>query len=187
MTGPSGLRRLWGTAYQLSDLLDQSPGGPELAARDFALLTLAGQLSFGFPRQLVFKGGFVLRHVHGILRFSQDVDATRHEPARHKLDALEVADTIRQASIGDINTTDLDDDLRLFDLVAGSRREEQRGQGAPRAGPAGWPATSRRCSARPFLPSTSTTPATGPTPPPAGYVPAASNSRSRAKPGSRAT
>lgn len=49
MTGPSGLRRLWGTAYQLSDLLDQSPGGPELAARDFALLTLAGQLSFRFP------------------------------------------------------------------------------------------------------------------------------------------
>ena len=102
MSGGTGPRRLWGTAYQLSDLLDQSPGGPELAARDFALLTLAGQLSFRFPRQLVFKGGFVLRHVHGILRFSQDVDATRHEPAQHKLDALDVAQTIRQASIGDI-------------------------------------------------------------------------------------
>ncbi len=101
MNEPAGPRRLWGSAYQLSDLLDQSPGGLEFAARDFALLTLAAHLSFRFPRQLVFKGGFVLRHVHGILRFSQDVDATRHDPAQHKLDALEVAETIRQASIGD--------------------------------------------------------------------------------------
>jgi predicted nucleotidyltransferase component of viral defense system len=101
MSEPPGPRRLWGSAFQLSDLLDESPGGSEFAARDFALLTLAAQLSFRFPRQLVFKGGFVLRQVHGILRFSQDVDATRHDPPRHKLDAHEVAETIRQASIGD--------------------------------------------------------------------------------------
>jgi predicted nucleotidyltransferase component of viral defense system len=51
---------------------------------------------------LVFKGGFVLRHVHGHLRFSRDIDATRHEPARHKLDAEEVAEAIRQASIRNV-------------------------------------------------------------------------------------
>jgi predicted nucleotidyltransferase component of viral defense system len=83
-------------------LLEQSPGSLEFASRDFALLTLAGELSFRFPGQLVFKGGFVLRHVHGILRFSTDVDATRHEPPRHKLEARDVADAIRQASVGDI-------------------------------------------------------------------------------------
>ncbi len=102
MNRSAGPRRLWGDAYQLSDLLDKAPGGQEFAARDFALLTLVANLSFRFPRQLVFKGGFVLRHVHGILRFSQDVDATRHDPAQQRLNAHEVAETIRQASIGDI-------------------------------------------------------------------------------------
>jgi predicted nucleotidyltransferase component of viral defense system len=102
MTGPSRPKRRWGSAYQLSDLLGQSPGGLEFASRDFALLTLAAELSFRFPGQLVFKGGFVLSHVHGLLRFSTDVDATRHEPPRHKLDASEVADAIREASVGDI-------------------------------------------------------------------------------------
>jgi predicted nucleotidyltransferase component of viral defense system len=101
MSGATGPRRLWGTAYQLSDLLDQSPGGQDFSARDFALLTLTAHLSFRFPRQLVFKGGFVLRHAHGVLRFSQDVDATRHNPAQHKFDAGDVAETIRQASVGD--------------------------------------------------------------------------------------
>jgi predicted nucleotidyltransferase component of viral defense system len=95
-------RRRWGTAYQLSDLLEQSPGGLEFASQDFALLTLAAELSICFPGQLVFKGGFVLRHVHGILRFSTDVDATRHKPPRLKLDAGEVAKAISHASVGDI-------------------------------------------------------------------------------------
>ena len=102
MTEVTGPRRLWGTAYQLSDLLEASPGGMGFAVREFALLTLTGQLAARFPRQLVFKGGFVLRHVHGILRFSSDVDATRHEPPRHKLEASDFADAIREASIGDI-------------------------------------------------------------------------------------
>ncbi len=102
MSPPSGPRRRWGTTYQLSDLLEQGLGGPEFAFRDFALLTLAATLSVWFPGQLVFKGGFVLRHVHGVLRFSADVDATRHKPPRHKLDAGDVAGAIRQASVGDI-------------------------------------------------------------------------------------
>ncbi|MHB8247096.1 MAG: nucleotidyl transferase AbiEii/AbiGii toxin family protein [Acidimicrobiales bacterium] len=61
-----------------------------------------GQLVARFPRQLVFKGGFVLRHVHGIVRFSSNVDATRHEPPRHKLEAGDFAEAIRDATIGDI-------------------------------------------------------------------------------------
>jgi len=50
----------------------------------------------------VFKGGFVLRHAHDVLRFSKDVDATRHEPPQHKLDGKDVADAIRQASIQNV-------------------------------------------------------------------------------------
>jgi predicted nucleotidyltransferase component of viral defense system len=95
-------RRLWGDAYALSDLLEQAGGGHDYAVRDFALLTIAAQLTEKFPGQLVFKGGFVLRHVHQVERFSEDVDATRHNPAKHRLDAAEVADAIRDASAGDI-------------------------------------------------------------------------------------
>ena len=94
-----GPRRLWGSPYELSDLLEAMPGGTELAVREFALITLAGQLSACFPKQLVFNGGFVLRHVHGHLRFSKDVDATRLQPPKQKLDSEEVAEAIRQASI----------------------------------------------------------------------------------------
>lgn len=92
-------QRLWGSDYELLDMLDNMPGGRQVATRDFALITLAGQLTAAFPGQLVFKGGFVLRHAHGHTRFSRDVDATRHEPSGHKLDAGEVADVIRDASI----------------------------------------------------------------------------------------
>jgi predicted nucleotidyltransferase component of viral defense system len=80
-------------------MLEAMPGGMAFAVRDFALVTLAGQLAASFPDQLVFKGGFVLRHALGHLRFSKDVDATRHTPPQHKLDAAEVADAIRAASI----------------------------------------------------------------------------------------
>lgn len=95
-------KRLWGTDFQLQDLLEQMPGPPEFATRDFGLLTLAGQLSARFPNQLVLKGGFVLRHVHGILRFSKDVDSTRAEPAKEPLDADAVVAAIREASVRDI-------------------------------------------------------------------------------------
>jgi hypothetical protein len=37
----------------------------------------------------------VLRHVHGHERFSRDIDATRINPPKHKLDAAAVAATIR--------------------------------------------------------------------------------------------
>jgi predicted nucleotidyltransferase component of viral defense system len=84
------------------DLLEGMPGGLDVAVRDFALLTLAGQLTMTFPGQLVFKGGFVLRHAHGVYRVSSDVDATRHSPAKHKFDAREVAEAIRGASISDV-------------------------------------------------------------------------------------
>lgn len=63
-------------------MLQEMPGGVEFAVRDFALLTLAGELSLNFPGQLVFKGGFVLRHGHGHLRFSTDADATKDNPPR---------------------------------------------------------------------------------------------------------
>jgi predicted nucleotidyltransferase component of viral defense system len=102
MSAPAGPKRLWGDAYTLSDLLEQMGGGLEFAVRDFALLTLAGQLSARFPSQLIFKGGFVLRHVHGMVRFSEDIDATRHAPPGHPLDADDVAGAIRDASVGDI-------------------------------------------------------------------------------------
>lgn len=95
-------RRLWGSAIELAEVLENMPGGIEVATRDFALVTLAARLSATFPRQLVFKGGFVLRHVHGILRFSKDIDATRHEPPGHKLADDKVAKAIREANIRNI-------------------------------------------------------------------------------------
>ena len=98
----SGPIRRWGSAFQLDDLLNQMPGSADVAVRDFALLTIVGHLSATFPKELVFKGGFVLRHVHGFLRFSSDADSTRHAPPRHKFDADEVAQVIREASVSDI-------------------------------------------------------------------------------------
>ena len=44
----------------------------------------------------------MLRHVHQVERFSEDIDATRHNPAKIRLDAGEVAAAIRAASNGDI-------------------------------------------------------------------------------------
>jgi predicted nucleotidyltransferase component of viral defense system len=94
--------RLWGGVYELAEMLEGMPGGMAFAVRDFALVTLAGELSATFPGQLVFKGGFVLRHAHGHLRFSKDVDATRHAPPTNKLEAGEVAAAIRDASIQNV-------------------------------------------------------------------------------------
>lgn len=86
--------------YELRDMLEAMPGGMAFAVRDFALVTLAGELSAAFPGQLVFKGGFVLPHAHGHLRFSKDVDATRHAPPAHKLEADDVAAAISEAVLG---------------------------------------------------------------------------------------
>jgi len=95
-------RRRWGNAYALADLLAGAGGNFDYAVREFALLTLSARLTERFPGQLVFKGGFVLRHVHQVERFSEDVDATRHNPAKHRLNVDEVADAIRDAGTGDI-------------------------------------------------------------------------------------
>lgn len=92
-------QRRWGGTSHLVELLEGMPGGMDLAVRDFALITLVSRLATSFPEQLVFKGGFVLRHVHGLLRFSKDVDATRHMPPERKLNAGEVAAAIRGAGI----------------------------------------------------------------------------------------
>jgi len=97
-----GPNRKWRGTVDLSEMLEAVPGGTEFAVRDFALVTLAGQLAATFPGQLVFKGGFVLRHAHGHLRFSKDVDATRHAPPAKKLEAGEVATAIRDASIRNV-------------------------------------------------------------------------------------
>ncbi len=101
MSTGSGRRR-WGGITHLTEILEDQPGGIEFAGRDVALVTLACELADAYPGQLVFKGGFVLRHGYGHLRFSQDVDATRHDPPAHKLDAAAVATTITQASISNV-------------------------------------------------------------------------------------
>lgn len=98
----SASKRRWGGVYELVDMLEAVPGGMTFAVRDFALVTLAGELSAAFPGQLVFKGGFVLRHAHGHMRFSKDIDATRHAPPTHKLEADEVAAAIRKAGIQNV-------------------------------------------------------------------------------------
>jgi predicted nucleotidyltransferase component of viral defense system len=100
-------KRLWGHANGLDQLLEDYGGTRQIATQDFALLTLAGHLAAHFPDQLVFKGGFVLRHVHGVQRFSQDVNATRHSPTEDEqkegqFDAAEVAQVMRGASVNEI-------------------------------------------------------------------------------------
>lgn len=65
--------------------------------QDFLLVMIAAQLENDFSGQLCFKGGFVLRHAYGAERLSFDVDSTRTAPPRHKLDANEVARSIRVA------------------------------------------------------------------------------------------
>ncbi len=99
---PSVPQRRWRGQVDLEEMLRNMPGSMEAAVRDFALVTLAARLSTSFPGQLVFKGGFVLRHVHGHLRFSKDIDATRHRPPGHKLDAVSVAAAISAASIPNV-------------------------------------------------------------------------------------
>lgn len=91
-------RRVVHNAFDLQDIAESSARPIELIERDFALVTLAAHLADQFPGQLCFKGGFVLRHVRGSGRLSGDIDATRTNPAKRKLDADEVAEAIRRAS-----------------------------------------------------------------------------------------
>lgn len=101
--------RRWKGSYDFKAMLQEMPGGLAFAVRDFALMALAGELSLKFPGQLVLKGGFVLRHGHGHLRFSTDIDATRHDPPQNKFDAASFAETIRGASIKNLVDFDPED------------------------------------------------------------------------------
>lgn len=87
------------TEFELRDLVDTLGRDASLVEGDFALVTIAAGLVTEYGRSLCFKGGFVLRHVYGHERFSKDIDATRINPPRSKLDAQAVAETIRGAGI----------------------------------------------------------------------------------------
>lgn len=99
---PRGPRRRIHDAYDLQDLIDQLGQPAELAERDFALVSIAAQLVQDYGDELCFKGGFVLRHVYGHERFSKDIDATRRNPPKHKFDADEVAQSVRDASMRNV-------------------------------------------------------------------------------------
>lgn len=91
-------RRLIHNEYDLEELAERQDRPIELIERDFALVTVAAHLVDQFPGQLCFKGGFVLRHVHGYTRFSGDLDATRTNPPKHKIAASEIAEAMRRAT-----------------------------------------------------------------------------------------
>ena len=92
------LKRLVHNEDDFLALAEQLNLAPDLLERDFVLVTIAGELAEQFPDALCFKGGFVLRHVFGLARTSRDVDATRHEPPKHKFEAEDVAGAIREAA-----------------------------------------------------------------------------------------
>lgn len=85
--------------YELADLAEESGRDPGLVERDFALMMIAAGLVSEYGDALCFKGGFVLRHVFGHERFSKDIDATRINPPKGKLDSAHVAETIRNAGM----------------------------------------------------------------------------------------
>jgi predicted nucleotidyltransferase component of viral defense system len=86
------------TEFELQDVVEALDQPADLVARDFALMTIAARLTEKYPDELCFKGGFVLRHVHGHQRFSRDIDATRTQPPKHRLDAESIAQEILRAS-----------------------------------------------------------------------------------------
>jgi predicted nucleotidyltransferase component of viral defense system len=84
----------------LADLAEQHGIPIAEFERDYLLVSIAAQLEADFEGAFCFKGGFVLRHVHGQRRLSVDLDATRQNPPRNKLDASEVATSITRAGRG---------------------------------------------------------------------------------------
>ena len=92
------------TEFELRDLIDSLGRDADLVERDFALVTIAAGLVREYEAALCFKGGFVLRHVYGHERFSRDIDATRINPPKSKLDSVEVARTIKMAGIKNLLT-----------------------------------------------------------------------------------
>jgi predicted nucleotidyltransferase component of viral defense system len=92
------IRRLIHSDDELLALAEQTGQSPEILERDYLLMAVAAELVESFPGALCFKGGFVLRHHHGFDRISGDIDATRQNPPKHKLDAGEVAEAIENAA-----------------------------------------------------------------------------------------
>lgn len=90
-------RRLVHTEEDLAELAEVLGIPADEFERDFLLVFVAEQLEHDFPGALCFKGGFVLRHVHGQERLSVDIDATRHSPSKHKLEASDVRRSINRA------------------------------------------------------------------------------------------
>lgn len=100
---PDPVRRIH-SAFELQDLVEQLGADPSLIERDFALVTLAAGLVQEYGESLCFKGGFVLRHVYGHERFSKDIDATRINPPKNKLDPDDVARIIKHSGIRNLLT-----------------------------------------------------------------------------------
>lgn len=96
--------RLIRNEFELEDLADSLGRDSALVEQDFALMTIAAGLVAEYGNSLCFKGGFVLRHVHGHERFSKDIDATRINPPRNKLDSVDVARVISGASMRNLLT-----------------------------------------------------------------------------------
>ncbi|MEX1141393.1 MAG: nucleotidyl transferase AbiEii/AbiGii toxin family protein [Thermoleophilaceae bacterium] len=90
--------------FELQDLVDSLGRDSALVEQDFALMTIAAGLVAEYGDALCFKGGFVLRHVHGHERFSKDIDATRINPPKNKLDSTDVAKVIRDAGMRNLLT-----------------------------------------------------------------------------------
>jgi predicted nucleotidyltransferase component of viral defense system len=105
MTGIQPTRRVR-NEYELQDIVEKLGRDATLVEQDFALMTIAAGLVAEYGDSLCFKGGFVLRHVYGHERFSRDIDATRINPPKNKLDAANVAATIRRAGIRNLLTLD---------------------------------------------------------------------------------
>ena len=103
MAGRSPVRRIR-NAFELDDLIATLGVDAGLVEQDFALMTIAAGLVAEYGDALCFKGGFVLRHVHGHERFSKDIDATRINPPKNKLDAVEVAAAISRAGMKNLMT-----------------------------------------------------------------------------------
>jgi predicted nucleotidyltransferase component of viral defense system len=103
MAGFTPVRRIR-NEYELQDLVDSLGRDSALVEQDFALMTVAAGLVAEYGDALCFKGGFVLRHVHGHERFSKDIDATRINPPKNKLDSADVAKVIRDASMRNLLT-----------------------------------------------------------------------------------
>jgi predicted nucleotidyltransferase component of viral defense system len=85
--------------YELQDLIDAEGRDASLIERDFALTVIAAGLVAEYGDALCFKGGYVLRHVYGHDRFSKDIDTTKVNPPKSKLDSEQVAITIRESGM----------------------------------------------------------------------------------------